>query len=273
MMTPSFFNDVTPIIMRDPLAEVLGAAANGSIEYTYTDVVKLAGKKFDILGFDACLMGHLEMAYQVKDFCNVLVGSEDTEPGDGWYYKGWFEKLTNGKCGLTPAAVATCLVDSYGESYQPGGGQSGSNVTLSAIDINAAIGGFVPVFNQFAVALQKGLAANKPVISKARDNTQSFYNSNCADIGHFMKLVQKESLPADITGLASNALAAYQKSIIRVYPGTASKGWGSVADASGMVVYFPKSYHTYNTTYDNPNEILFAQQPAWGSFLKEFIKK
>ncbi|MDP3266790.1 MAG: hypothetical protein Q8M39_08180 [Sulfuricurvum sp.] len=43
MMTPSFFNDVTPIIMRDPLAEVLGAAANGSIEYTYTDVVKLAG--------------------------------------------------------------------------------------------------------------------------------------------------------------------------------------------------------------------------------------
>lgn len=43
MTTPSFFNDVTSIIMRDPLAEVLGAASNGSIEYTYTDVVKLAG--------------------------------------------------------------------------------------------------------------------------------------------------------------------------------------------------------------------------------------
>lgn len=43
MITPSFFNDITPIIMRDPLAEVLGAADKGMIEYTYTDVVKLAG--------------------------------------------------------------------------------------------------------------------------------------------------------------------------------------------------------------------------------------
>lgn len=43
MITPTFFNDVTPIIMRDPLAEVLGAVDKGMIEYTYTDVVKLAG--------------------------------------------------------------------------------------------------------------------------------------------------------------------------------------------------------------------------------------
>lgn len=43
MRTPSFFNDITPIIMRDPLAQILGAAENGMIEYTYTDVVKLAG--------------------------------------------------------------------------------------------------------------------------------------------------------------------------------------------------------------------------------------
>lgn len=43
MITPSFFNDITPIIMHDPLAQVLGAAENGIIEYTYSDVVKLAG--------------------------------------------------------------------------------------------------------------------------------------------------------------------------------------------------------------------------------------
>jgi hypothetical protein len=43
MITPSFFNDITPIVMRDPLAQVLGAAENGIIEYSYTDVVKLAG--------------------------------------------------------------------------------------------------------------------------------------------------------------------------------------------------------------------------------------
>lgn len=43
MTTPDFFNDVYPIIVRDPLSNVLGAAADGIITYTYTDVVKLAG--------------------------------------------------------------------------------------------------------------------------------------------------------------------------------------------------------------------------------------
>ena len=43
MTTPAFFNDVTPIVMYDPLAQALGAAGNGIIEYSYTDVVKLAG--------------------------------------------------------------------------------------------------------------------------------------------------------------------------------------------------------------------------------------
>jgi len=43
MIVPHFFNDITPIVMRDPLAQVLGAAEDGIIEYTYADVVKLAG--------------------------------------------------------------------------------------------------------------------------------------------------------------------------------------------------------------------------------------
>ncbi|MDO9304584.1 MAG: hypothetical protein Q7T77_04605 [Sulfuricurvum sp.] len=43
MITPDFFNDVAPIVVRDPLSEVLGAASNGIIDYTYRDVVKLAG--------------------------------------------------------------------------------------------------------------------------------------------------------------------------------------------------------------------------------------
>ena len=43
MAFPSFFYDVPPIILRDPLAEFLGAADGGLIEYRYADAVKLAG--------------------------------------------------------------------------------------------------------------------------------------------------------------------------------------------------------------------------------------
>ena len=43
MQYPDFFDAIPPIRMRDPLAEFLGAAAGGILEYRYVDAVKLAG--------------------------------------------------------------------------------------------------------------------------------------------------------------------------------------------------------------------------------------
>ena len=43
MTYPVFFAAVPRITLHDPLAEFLGAAENGLIEYGYTDAVKLAG--------------------------------------------------------------------------------------------------------------------------------------------------------------------------------------------------------------------------------------
>lgn len=43
MKTPDFFSLIPPITMVDPLAQVLGAAENGLLEYHYEDAVKLAG--------------------------------------------------------------------------------------------------------------------------------------------------------------------------------------------------------------------------------------
>ncbi|MCW5660251.1 MAG: hypothetical protein KIT60_21315 [Burkholderiaceae bacterium] len=43
MQMPSFFDEVPAIVVADPLAETLGAAEGGLIEYRYVDAVKLAG--------------------------------------------------------------------------------------------------------------------------------------------------------------------------------------------------------------------------------------
>lgn len=40
---PDFFDAVPGIVLRDPLAEFLGAAEGGLIEYRYADAVRLAG--------------------------------------------------------------------------------------------------------------------------------------------------------------------------------------------------------------------------------------
>lgn len=43
MQTPAFFDTVPRIVMQDLLAETLGAASDGIIEYSYLDAVKLTG--------------------------------------------------------------------------------------------------------------------------------------------------------------------------------------------------------------------------------------
>ena len=43
MHTPPFYGEVRSLTVHDPLAEFLGAAENGRIEYHYIDAVKLAG--------------------------------------------------------------------------------------------------------------------------------------------------------------------------------------------------------------------------------------
>lgn len=43
MQTPSFFEQVPSVVMYDALAQTLGAAQGGFIEYRYLDAVKLAG--------------------------------------------------------------------------------------------------------------------------------------------------------------------------------------------------------------------------------------
>ena len=51
-----------------------------------TDLV-LSGKKFDLVGFDACLMGSVEVAMALSNYSDYMIASEEVEPGDGWNYE------------------------------------------------------------------------------------------------------------------------------------------------------------------------------------------
>jgi hypothetical protein len=226
--------------------------------------VRNLGRKVDIFGFDTCLMGYMETAYQLKDHANYLVASEELEPGDGWDYDGFLKSV--GRSSYTAKDIATKLVETYGKSYMPGGTQSGRDITLSAIDINQLVSGLVPAINDYADELKSNLPSVKATIDKVRNSTQMFYNKDSADLGHFLSLMAKES---EGRSPALNKLAAeYKKTVVaETHYGT------SVSNASGLQVYFPKSSMYYNRKYDSVADIKFAENPNWGNFLKAFVGK
>jgi clostripain len=85
--------------------------------------------KIDVIGFDACLMGMVEVAYAIRNSTSYMVASEETEPGDGWPYNTILSDLVNNP-GMTPEALAKNIVVRYGNSYP------NTSVTQAAYDIS-----------------------------------------------------------------------------------------------------------------------------------------
>jgi clostripain len=65
------------------------------LEYALSAISTQMGKKVDIVGMDACLMAMTEVAYQIKDYADILVTSEESEPNDGWPYDSILSQLVS----------------------------------------------------------------------------------------------------------------------------------------------------------------------------------
>lgn len=84
-------------------------------------------QKLEIIGFDACLMGSIEVAKFLEPLADYMVASEETEPGYGWGYN--FLSHTNR--GVDSATVAKHIVDSFMEQYK----NDDYDVSLAAVDL------------------------------------------------------------------------------------------------------------------------------------------
>ncbi|MBN2898338.1 MAG: hypothetical protein JXO44_06170 [Clostridia bacterium] len=91
------------------------------------------GVKFEMLGFDACLMASLEVADVIQDYANVLVGSQELEPGHGWQYTELIKAII-GNPSIDGASLGQIIADTY---YQHAvDNQTEDDITLAVIDLS-----------------------------------------------------------------------------------------------------------------------------------------
>lgn len=86
--------------------------------------------KFDFIGFDACLMGNLEIAQKLRRHANYLIASEELEPGEGWNYNF----LSDVKVDTSTQELGKVVVDQFFKHYEYN--NSKTNLTLSVIDLS-----------------------------------------------------------------------------------------------------------------------------------------
>jgi len=86
-------------------------------------ILKEAGN-VDVLAFDACLMQMGEVAFEVKDYTKVIIGSEETVPGLGYPYNLFLGSLaknpdmTNDELGSRTVAAFKMFYDTNKKSAQ-----------------------------------------------------------------------------------------------------------------------------------------------------------
>jgi hypothetical protein len=110
------------------LARVLGGLQE-ELSADYRDPMK-----FDIIGFDACDLATLEVAYQLHPFANYLLASEMGIPIPGWPYDRVFDRIQNpiGRV-MGPAELGSYIVRRFCESYR-----AERPVSLTLLDLRKA---------------------------------------------------------------------------------------------------------------------------------------
>src|SRR4051794_117481 len=235
---------------------------NRELARVLKEVSTAAGRKIDLLGFDACLMNMVEIAYELKDSVEVIVGSEEVEPGNGWPYDLDLAVLAE-----SPAAsareVAPKLVANYVESYRG----SGESVTQSAVDV-AQVEGVAKAASAVADACIPILddPAGFAHVTRAAKNAQRYETKDFADLGDLAaRLADGATTPQ--LGAAAKALhdALFGPSPFVLASGTDGAG---VACSTGTAAYFPIAGDVH-VVYD---DLDFARATTWGRFLTAYQK-
>jgi hypothetical protein len=247
------------ILFDDSSADFLD---NIEMQSVLREATRKIGQPLDLLGFDACLMNMLEVHYQVRDLCHVVVGSQESEPGDGWPYDAILARLAADP-DMTAEDLGRAIVQAYVAFYQAH--FPGLSVTQSAVRL-AGIDAVVDALDGLARALVNSLADRgmQGLLFGALRSAQSFSDRDYVDLVHFCQLLAR----ADDSGQVG-AAAQQVADLLRgeTSPLVAEGHYGSeVINARGLSIYLP--VRILSPLY---GQLEFAQQHSWDEFLDALI--
>lgn len=218
---------------------------------------KLLKRKLDILGMDACLMSMAEVGYQICDSADYTVGSEQTEPGEGWPYHTILGALAKNPA-MTPRDLSALIVDKYLASYGNADG-----VTQSACDLSKA-GALATAVAGLVAALNASLSesASRQRILAVRNQVQSYEVPDNIDLVDFCSLLAKASADSATTTACQDVVKAVKSAYVMAQ---GYKG-GDMKNSNGVAIYFP--LQSVSPLYAGLD---FSKKTGWDAFLKTYL--
>lgn len=256
---------------------------------------------FELVGFDACLMGQVEVMSAIAPHARYSVASQEVEPSLGWAYASFLGDLAENPS-MTGAQLAQTIVDSYIdqdrrivddyargvyilESYEfeeeisPDEAaeaisaeelaeETALDVTLAAIDLSA-LPDLMAALDNFAFAMS---GADQEAVAESRSYAQSYESvfgddvpPSYIDLVNFAMLVREQTDDAEVTGAADALVEAVESAVIREKHGPNKPG------SNGLSIYFPNSglFARWDSGYDSYSVTAnrFVGESLWDDFL------
>jgi hypothetical protein len=242
------------------------------------------GRAFDIItrrylknnlvfaGFDACLMGALEIAAAVKPYAHYMIASEQTIPAVGWPYHLILRAYKRGA--KTPEAFARAVVEAYKNYYDP----LTQDYTLSVVDLNRC-GPLIENVKALTHILLELISKQKNrsvarVIRDAAARTARFDERSYADLCDWYKQLYARAdrlecvNPADTRRLVSQLKATLSEGYTALAQCIITSVQGAMhARTRGLLVYLPERY--IDRAYLSCQ---WAQATSWINLLRAYLK-
>jgi len=238
----------------------------------------LGGRKMDLVGMDACLMGMIEIACQVEPYAHYFVASEEFEFAQGWAYGDIFEALLANPT-MDARGLGCLITKTFERSYAP----RTSYYTLSCIHLDQ-LKDLATNLDDLAHAILycKRIDAHRMrlFVQQARCQALSFSLPDFLDIQSFykelLKLVMSALDQSKIQAIPMPKIGAELflrlKAILcqglEVMKGcVVSNVVGRyLTHAGGLSIYFPQRgmESSYFATH-------FAQSTAWPHFVQDHM--
>ncbi|HEV2474358.1 MAG TPA: clostripain-related cysteine peptidase, partial [Chthonomonadales bacterium] len=228
--------------------------------------------KLDMLIIDCSLEQMVEVEHEVYPYAKVLVGSEDSPPGQGYPYHLWLADLRAE--GANPCDVGTHIVQDFINFYNtnyPGY----TDITQSMIDLSR-MPNVASYLNSFAGALINDQNSEPSLISSARNSAQGYENSIDLYAGNkdLIDYVSKIR-----SGSHSNAVQQAASNLETAVTGTNGaviiSGHGAAGDPGsyGMAVWVPTpADYAAVGTYTNLSLVQSGAAPLWAQFLQNQVQ-
>ena len=247
------------------------------LDAALSQIKNFLGKPLDILGFDACLMSEIELAYQYRNYANYLLASEELTYIAGWPYHGLLTTLRNNPT-LSPEYFLKQAVEIIDRSYSsdqtyPYFIADYDRRSIAALDLTK-IAAVATRVSSLASTI-KNSSIDLYALYAVRANIEYFggkdnfrYGSvDLSDLAYLIANCPKFS--PEIRQSAQQLGLAVSDCIVKEAHGPAHKNIG------GLAINFPRTQDDW-LVFNNPNpqnyyqSLAFSQDSSWADFLTHY---